>query len=300
VGKETCLECHEDFGQNIARTVHGRLSEFQYPGPARDCEACHGPGEAHAESNEPADIVVPYPDLGPKASEPCLECHQTGHLMNWKHSPHSATDVACVSCHQLHPERATPALLSQAAPDLCFTCHEDQKAQFYLPSHHPLKEGFMTCLSCHNPHSDSFAGVTITESARDLCLTCHMQYQGPFIFDHSPVEEGCELCHNPHGSVANNLLQQNEPFLCLQCHQPHFHAGLKGFEGSYSTQTGYPGNPNVDVWQDYEGYDGLSGISHVDAMKRVMLTKCTQCHQTIHGSDLPAQSIPGQGRALTR
>jgi len=29
-------------------------------------------------------------------------------------------------------------------------------------------------------------------------------------------------------------------------------------------------------------------------------TKCTQCHAQVHGSDLPSQTVPGQGRALTR
>ena len=54
-------------------------------------------------------------------------------------------------------------------------------------------------------------------------------------FEHEPVFEGCDGCHAPHGAVANNLLVQNEPFLCLQCHQPHFHSILEGFEGDYGT-----------------------------------------------------------------
>jgi hypothetical protein len=35
-------------------------------------------------------------------------------------------------------------------------------------------------------------------------------------------------------------------------------------------------------------------------MKKAMLTKCTQCHSEIHGSDLSSQSITGGGKALTR
>jgi hypothetical protein len=37
-----------------------------------------------------------------------------------------------------------------------------------------------------------------------------------------------------------------------------------------------------------------------DAWKQGMLTKCTQCHTEIHGSDMPSQSISGGGSALTR
>jgi predicted CXXCH cytochrome family protein len=128
------------------------------------------------------------------------------------------------------------------------------------------------------------------ETSRDLCLSCHAQYSGPFIFEHSPVEEGCGLCHDPHGTVANNLLQQNEPFICLQCHQPHFHAGLMAIDDDYSAPPG--------TVEDFDGYDGLSGTSHANSFRRVMMTKCTQCHPAIHGTDLPSQSIPGQGRAL--
>ena len=95
-----------------------------------------------------------------------------------------------------------------------------------------------------------------------------------------------------HGTVANNLLKQNEPFICLQCHQPHFHSILAGYEGDYGVSDAVAGAD--------PGYAGLTGTSQHDSWKRVMLTKCTQCHQSIHGSDLPSQSITGQGRALNR
>jgi hypothetical protein len=29
-------------------------------------------------------------------------------------------------------------------------------------------------------------------------------------------------------------------------------------------------------------------------------TRCTSCHNRIHGSDLPSQGVTGGGRALTR
>jgi DmsE family decaheme c-type cytochrome len=292
VGQQACLECHEDLGAAYPRSPHGRLADYQYPGPARGCEACHGPGAAHAESGEPADIIRFDPARGELAGKSCLKCHQTGVTWNWSLSHHAESDVSCLACHRIHGTPARPALLVAAEEELCFSCHFDQKAQFQLPSHHPLKEGFMACTSCHDPHGSSLAGSLDGEPARRLCLNCHAQYDGPFIFEHSPVEEDCGICHSPHGAVANNLLRQNEPFICLQCHQPHFHAGLMAIEGPYS--------PTDAVVEDYPPYGELSGMSHPDGMKRVMLTRCTQCHQAIHGSDLPSQGISGQGRALNR
>ena len=47
-------------------------------------------------------------------------------------------------------------------------------------------------------------------------------------------------------------------------------------------------------------YDGMSLTSYHDGFKRSMLTKCTQCHARVHGSDLPSQTVPGGGRGLTR
>jgi DmsE family decaheme c-type cytochrome len=291
-GSETCLECHEDMAANYARTVHGRLRPYQYPGEAEGCESCHGPGAVHAESGDPADIRHPLADQGNDGVAACLACHKTGHTLDWATSVHAAADVACLSCHQMHGDGSQHALLADSEEKVCFTCHLDAAAKFRLPSHHPLREGFMTCTSCHGVHGEAFQGITVGEPTREACLECHAEHAGPFVFEHSPVSEDCNICHDVHGTVANNLLRQNEPFLCLQCHQPHFHSILAGYEGDYSTPPGTAAAAPE--------YTGLSGTSHYDSMKRVMLTKCTQCHQSIHGSDLPSQSVTGQGRALNR
>ena len=291
VGTDTCFDCHDDMATDFARSLHGQLRPYQYPGLADGCEACHGPGARHVESEDPADIFIPQAELGNDGVAGCLACHKTGHTLDWEFSSHAESDVACLSCHKIHGG-SHEALLADKEEDLCFSCHMETRGQFQLPSHHPLKEGFMTCSTCHDVHGDRFTDITDGESNREACLGCHAQHAGPFIFEHSPVMEDCGICHNVHGAVANNLLVQNEPFLCLQCHQPHFHSILSGYTGDYSAPAGV-----VAVDDDY---DGLTGHSEYDSMKRVMLTKCTQCHQSIHGSDLPSQSITGQGRALNR
>ena len=291
VGMAACLDCHDTMAATLKQTVHGQLGTYQYPGAAEGCESCHGPGARHADTNDPEDIFRPSADMGNDGAKNCLICHKTGHTLDWEFSSHAESDVSCLSCHQMH-FNSRKALLSDNEQDVCFACHLETKGKFMLPSHHPLREGFMTCSSCHDVHGDQFQDIADGETGRDACLVCHMEHAGPYIFEHSPVMEDCGICHDVHGSVANNLLHQNEPFICLQCHQPHFHSILEGLDGDYST-------PDVVSTVD-PNYEGLSGTSHIDGMKRVMLTKCTQCHQTIHGSDLPSQSITGQGRALNR
>ena len=292
VGSETCLDCHDTLGATFANSVHGRIAQDRFPGVAAGCESCHGPGGQHVEEEDPALIFKPTPAAGDQANDACLACHQTGVTMEWATSVHANSGVTCVSCHSIH----TGKLLVQEETDLCLSCHQEYKAQLSLPSHHPIREGFMSCTSCHDPHSGGYTGQLASENtSRELCLGCHAEYRGPFIFEHSPVEEDCTICHNPHGTVANNLLQQNEPFLCLQCHQPHFHTALASYEGDYSAPAA-----TYDPDTGWPGYEGWSGTSHSDGFKRSMLTKCTQCHQSVHGTDLPSQSIPGQGRALNR
>ena len=55
---------------------------------------------------------------------------------------------------------------------------------------------------------------------RTACIKCHVDKRGPFVFEHPPVRvEGCETCHNPHGSMNAKLLRRPVVFtVCLECH----------------------------------------------------------------------------------
>jgi len=72
------------------------------------------------------------------------------------------------------------------------------------------------------------------------------------------VTENCLYCHEPHGTVANNLLRQPPVFLCLRCHTGH--RRRHGFT-------------NIDTSVD---------------LQEAFYSDCTTCHTQIHGSDLPA------------
>ncbi|NMC43288.1 MAG: hypothetical protein GYA46_05160 [candidate division Zixibacteria bacterium] len=141
----------------------------------------------------------------------------------------------------------------------------------------------MGCLDCHNPHGGA-ARLTADNTGRDLCFLCHADKEGPFIYEHAPVNEDCLVCHRPHGTVADNLLKQNEPALCLSCHAMHFHATVEGVDGEFTVP--------LDA--------SRNGVSTPDGWKVGMLTKCTQCHSAIHGTDLPSQALSTGGNALTR
>ncbi len=295
-GSSDCLACHENIGNAFATTIHGKIQDFEVLGGTTGCVTCHGDGAAHMDSGDRADIITFDSELTPEAAaEVCQTCHRSAALHDWQAGDHSMSGVGCADCHSIHGEKNHGG----DGGAVCLTCHADVQAEFSYPSHHPVREGHMTCMSCHDPHGSSIGMIRADDRQEDLCKSCHAEQEGPFIFEHEPVNEGCVTCHNPHGAVADNLLIQTEPFLCLQCHEMHFHAGLEAFPDSEayiprfdpanapSDGITYPGGMVPNPW-------GESGY------KRAYTTKCTQCHSAIHGTDLPSQTLPGGGDALMR
>jgi predicted CXXCH cytochrome family protein len=307
VGTETCVTCHDGMATQFSRSAHGRLDGFQLAGQSTGCESCHGPGSRHVDSGS-ADDIVAFDRLdADSASGPCLTCHRRDAAQDWMGSQHAGTEVGCTSCHAIHQSRqvispeiqrasegsaalhatapAAKGSLKKAQTDLCLDCHQEQRARLLMPSRHPVREGRMECSSCHDPHGavPGQAMLRTTERPNDLCYTCHASKQGPWVFEHEPVEESCATCHDPHGTVANNLLKQGEPFLCLQCHEMHFHSARIAPMTPVANPSGFPVT-NASPTAFMEGYN----------------TRCSACHVKIHGSDLPSQGVSGRGKALTR
>lgn len=271
---ELCAACHEDVVDAFAGTVHARIRSFEVQGRTVGCTGCHGDGTRHAEEADPS-LIRSFADGANQ--EVCASCHQSKSHFAWNASTHAAEGVGCLDCHSVHEADAPLAT--------CRQCHAEVEAQMQLPSHHPVREGKMDCASCHDVHN-AVAGHLKTPTGRvnDLCSDCHLDKEGPWVFEHPPVMEDCSICHTPHGAVADNLLLANEPMLCLQCHDFHFHAG---YQASDDHEVDVGGIPR-------ENLNGRTGFNIAFS------TKCTQCHARVHGSDLPSQTVPGGGRGLTR
>ena len=290
VGSETCYDCHDQMAAD-RHNVHMRIASFEVPGGYKTgCEGCHGPASLHVEGEGDTEKILRFGAEGLESEEVagvCTTCHQVGSHLDWVGSAHAESDVACTECHTVHHNR-NKKLLAKREKDLCSSCHQDINAQTYFMSHHPIKEGKMGCTDCHNPHGSASpeAGMLKTdERVNDLCLKCHTRYQGPFVFEHDPVVEDCLICHEPHGTVANNLLRQQEPFICLQCHEAHFHAARAS-------------NNVISVPAPGDSANTIAATDH--GFTKSFMTKCTQCHSKVHGSDLPSQTVTGAGMGLTR
>ena len=235
VTPEDCKVCHEDMAKRTAVKAH------------QACTGCHFGGEKHAESADPKDIRKPE-------SNACGTCHKP------QKAGHAHGSVECGSCHAVHQSDAalprgvqTAGAKKSPVNDRCATCHLDVMSQFLKPHRHKVSEGVATCLDCHNPHQQR------TQTALTAkCYGCHGDKRGPFAFEHAPVKtDGCQACHEPHGSVNPRMLtRQNVQLQCLECH-----AGL-------------------GVNRDVPG--GIPPAFH--DLRTARYRSCTACHSKVHGS----------------
>ncbi|HVM92286.1 MAG TPA: DmsE family decaheme c-type cytochrome [Terriglobales bacterium] len=251
VGSEPCLTCHEDVYRNqFERTPH-----FQTVKKGHGCESCHGPGAEHVAGGGDKSKIVSFTGLSrQESSRRCLECHGNAKAQHFSgSSAHMSNQVGCVDCHSPHHPAEPEHLLVKKQPELCYSCHANERAEFSRPYHHRVNEGLVTCNDCHSVHGSSSVGQVRESTSGDAgCMRCHTEKQGPFVYEHVPVKtEGCSSCHTPHGSTNPRLLRvSNVDLLCLQCHS-------------------YPGL-------------GPSGPAHNQSQK---YQACTMCHTQIHGSN---------------
>ncbi len=206
-------------------------------------------------------------------TEMCATCHETEYK-EFKSSTHAKISIddtqgmegianGCEMCHgpgSIHAEAGggkDTMINLRKDPETCFKCHTDKKIQFKLPYRHPVLEGKMSCADCHNPHGTAIKpGASASlEGINDTCLKCHNDKQGPFVFEHEALRDGCITCHQVHGSVNDKMLTQRDNNLCLKCH----------------TQTNFP---------------SIGKTSHISP-SRLPQGACFSagCHTAMHGSN---------------
>ena len=199
VGSEECATCHEQIVRDFRTATHARLQ-------TKKMEVVNKSGGKGSEA---------------KGSVTSKE----------------VTDMGCESCHgpgSLHVKAGGGAgtiINPRKSPETCFQCHLEVRAAFALPHHHPVLEGKMGCADCHEVHKGIAmkgaptniqqklkAGGLAFMSRNETCFECHTQQRGPFVYEHEAVRQGCTVCHSPHGSVNQRLLNERNATLCLKCH----------------------------------------------------------------------------------
>jgi len=268
-GADTCLQCHTDDGESpvfsIFKTKHTQRADKRTPFAGLQCEACHGPGAKHAGGGDAAAInslKATSVQSAEERNKVCLGCHSGNARTGWHASAHESNGVGCTSCHTIHAAR-DPVLVKVTEPEVCYKCHKKTRADYNLPSAHPVRYGRMACADCHSPHGSTATAMVNKPTVNQLCFTCHAEKRGPFLWEHAPVAEDCTLCHHPHGSVYPMRLKKNPPLLCQQCHS------VSGHPAVARTGAALPG-----------GAAGGAGY--------LLAGSCTNCHSQVHGSNHPS------------
>ncbi|WP_136416656.1 MULTISPECIES: DmsE family decaheme c-type cytochrome [Oxalobacteraceae] len=278
-GDAKCTACHDEADSPkllaIGKTRHGTRADERTP----TCTKCHGDSDKHADykgKDKPPKPDVTFAKNSTNSTDQrsgaCLSCHKKdANRSHWEGSTHQARDVTCSSCHTVHAGH-DKVMDKKTQPEVCFACHKEQRAQVSRPSHHPILEGKVACSDCHQPHGSVSPKLMKRNSVNETCYTCHMEKRGPFVHNHSPVDEDCGNCHNPHGTVAESLLKARPPFLCHQCHTPH---------GGFIPQVA-----GAQVVAPTVNGAGKSGINVTQARA------CMNCHTQVHGSNNPSATNP--------
>lgn len=273
VGEAVCIACHKTQNDQFSHTLHAQVFRLNPQNAAQklSCEACHGPGSNHlkdpASPANRAALVGFTREWGTPVAQQnrmCLSCHQGGQHLFWEGSAHALNDVGCSDCHNPMARISAGGLLKKPTiNDTCYTCHQQQRAEFAKRSHMPLPEGKLSCVDCHNPHGTTSRALVKADSVNELCYQCHTEKRGPFLWEHAPVRDSCLNCHSPHGSNHDKLLTVARPFACQECH------------GNTNHQTTF-----FNAGQMVGGGAALNS--------RMLGRSCQNCHSQIHGSNHPA------------
>ncbi len=214
VGQAMCKGCHALEAEHFAHTVHARGMEVAAAADPSTptCEACHGPGSAHAANPTEAGSIVAFTHDGgtPVAAQAaaCLGCHEGGPRDHWTGSVHQRNDVSCSDCHNPHGSLTSPLLKTATVNETCWQCHAEKRGPF-LFEHAPVRD---SCLNCHTPHGSNQHALLVAPIPY-LCQQCHSHVRHPNDLqmpgglangrfpDERLIARGCITCHAQiHGS----------------------------------------------------------------------------------------------------
>ncbi len=184
-----CVFCHDDMQKRMdkAAMVHGALTD------KRACLNCHSP---HA-SPQKKFLVADVKTL-------CLSCHDKTltvgarrisniqQTLQKSKSVHGAIDkVGCTGCHDPHTSE-NAHLLNKAFPSGSYA--------------EANKDNFALCFSCHKGDMLDKPVTTTATAFRNGDKNLH------FVHVNGAKGRSCIICHNPHGSPNDHLINEKAPF----------------------------------------------------------------------------------------
>jgi predicted CXXCH cytochrome family protein len=279
---ELCGSCHQEQTMDLStipsvkqlKAKAPRVGKGKYlhkPLKEGKCLDCHNP---HGSDYK-------YLLSAAKIGDSCLgECHELNKNVKYPHKP--VAEGECNLCHDPHGSNYRYLLINNQR-ELCFSCHEDTKADLNTSKymHEPVKD--RECAVCHEPHGSDYvrllnkkyppefyAPFKISDYA--LCFACHKEAivlvkETDDITDfrngrtnlhylHVNIPErgrSCRACHATHASDEPKQVRKEAPY------------GGWGIPMKFEkTETGGSCSPGC---HDPRGYDRIKPVVYTSAKK---------------------------------
>ncbi len=173
---------HEDFRRVVPDECLFCHSSYAQPLQAIDCQRCHGPGRAHAESSGREPIVNPKKLNRERQIEVCMQCHLEttssplpNAIRRFDRGVFSYRPGEPLADFMLHFDHA-PGAGRDDKFEIAGAAYRLRKSACYQKSQ-------MTCSTCHDPHS-------VRRGAEAAgCQQCHATAHNP--------GAACTECHMP-------------------------------------------------------------------------------------------------------
>ena len=163
-GADTCLECHDDATARPTRLRRSSRPSMRFATTRTrrlDRAACSARPATAPERAMPAEQeprrdqqlqVDARPDAeGTQPAVPELPPGRRADRLARQRARAQPTSRAAIATG-VHQDHGDPVLAKTSQPDVCFTCHRQQRADFQKTSTHPVRFGLMSCSDCHGAH----------------------------------------------------------------------------------------------------------------------------------------------------
>ncbi len=185
--------CHGCHVSQLSSNYDVRTDSYRttWAEPGINCETCHGPGEAHARSRAPADLISTSGFTHDQKNEMCAPCHAKMSPLASGFRPgdryFDAFDLIGLESPDFHPDGR------DLGENYTFTGWRASAC---------ARSGQLDCLHCHTSSGGSrFEGAA---SANQACLPCHdTQVRDEVAHTHHPGRATtCIDCHMPSSEFA--------------------------------------------------------------------------------------------------
>ena len=224
--KELCGSCHEEQTRQLSTIPSveqlkakapqvGKGKYLHKPLKEGKCIDCHNPHSSDSKFLLKTATVI----------EACRECHEEKEAVKDPHKPFA--DGECNLCHSSHSSNYRYLLLDNQR-QLCFSCHEETKAELerFKFVHKPVAK--QECRECHAPHGSDYFRLLVENYTPEfyapfdvsnfaMCFSCHRK-------DIVLIKETENLTEFRNGKTNLHYLHVNMPEkgrTCRACHATH-------------------------------------------------------------------------------